>query len=234
MKAVILAGGLGTRLQPYTFFVPKPMLPLGNKPVLEHIVDWLRNNGIQDIVICVSYLKRNIEDYFEDGRAFGVRIQYAESDKPLATAGQLKTAEKFLDEPFVLAYGDSVYEFNLSDMIEDHRKSNSFVTMALMQHKIKVPYGIIDIDKDNKILAWREKPEISPGLINIGCYAMEPEFLKMIPNEGTYGMDNALLAAMDQKKTVRGFQITGSFIDIGDKQSFEETSKKFIEKMGKI
>ena len=95
MKAVILAAGLGTRLQPYTFFIPKPMLPLGNKPLLEYIIEWLKNDGnIDHIVICVSYLHRTIEDYFEDGNRFGVHIEYAESDRPLATAGQLKTAEK--------------------------------------------------------------------------------------------------------------------------------------------
>ena len=91
MKAIILAGGLGTRLQPYTFFIPKPMLPLGNKPLLEHIIEWLKNdeNNFDDIIICVSYLHRTIEDYFEDGKRFGIRIEYARSDRPLATAGQL-------------------------------------------------------------------------------------------------------------------------------------------------
>ena len=106
MKAIILAGGLGTRLQPYTFFIPKPMLPLGNKPLLEHIVDWLKNSTckgpadgrIDHIVLCVSYLHRSIEDYFEDGGRFGVKIEYARADRQLATAGQLKTAENMLFE----------------------------------------------------------------------------------------------------------------------------------------
>ncbi|MFL6432579.1 MAG: NDP-sugar synthase, partial [Nitrososphaeraceae archaeon] len=92
MKAVILAGGLGTRLQPYTFFIPKPMLPLGNKPLLEHIIEWLKtgsNERIDHIVLCVSYLHRTIEDYFEDGSRFGIKIEYARSERPLATAGQL-------------------------------------------------------------------------------------------------------------------------------------------------
>ena len=106
MKAVILAGGLGTRLQPYTFFIPKPMLPLGNKPLLEYIIEWLKNDGdIGHIVICVSYLHRTIEDYFEDGNRFGVHIEYARSERPLATAGQLKTAEKLLeDDSFVCVW----------------------------------------------------------------------------------------------------------------------------------
>jgi len=101
VKAVILAGGLGTRLQPYTTFLPKPMLPLGEKPILEHLIDWTKKNGVKSIVLCVSYLKKTIEDYFEDGKRFGVNIEYATSNKPLATAGQLKTAEDFIDDTFV-------------------------------------------------------------------------------------------------------------------------------------
>ena len=119
MKAIILAGGLGTRLQPYTTFIPKPMLPLGEKPLLEHLIEWVKKNGIKDIVLCVSYLRKTIEDYFEDGKRFGVKIEYAVSNKPLATAGQLKTAEKFIDDTFVCIYGDSVFDFNLKNMISD-------------------------------------------------------------------------------------------------------------------
>ena len=111
MKAVILAGGLGTRLQPYTTFLPKPMLPLGEKPILEHIIDWTRKNGVKSIVLCVSYLRKTIEDYFEDGKRFGVNIEYATSNKPLATAGQLKTAQEFIDDTFVCMYGDSIFDY---------------------------------------------------------------------------------------------------------------------------
>src|SRR5215203_6728359 len=147
MKAVILAGGLGTRLQPYTFFIPKPMLPIGNKPLLEHILEWLKqNNGIDQIVICVSYLHRIIEDYFEDGGRFGMKIDYARADRPLATAGQLKKAEKMLDETFVCVYGDSVYEFALDKMIYEHRQSNAFISMALLPYKTNLKYGFIEMD----------------------------------------------------------------------------------------
>ncbi len=189
MKAVILAGGLGTRLQPYTFFIPKPMLPLGNKPLLEYIIDWLKNAGdINHIVICVSYLHRTIEDYFEDGNRFGVKIEYARSERPLATAGQLKTAEKLLeDDSFVCIYGDSIYEFNLGKMIRQHKDSKAFVTMALLQYSTKLKYGFIDVNGQDRITSWREKPEIS-GLINIGSYIMEPRFLKIIPKSASFGM----------------------------------------------
>ena len=163
MKAVILAGGLGTRLQPYTFFIPKPMLPIGNKPLLEHILEWLKqNNYIDQIVICVSYLHRIIEDYFEDGGRFGMKIQYARSERPLATAGQLKSAEKLLNETFVCLYGDSIYEFSLEKMIDEHKESKAFVSMALLSYKTNLKYGFIDVDgKEDRITSWREKPEVS-------------------------------------------------------------------------
>lgn len=234
MKAVILAGGLGTRLQPYTFFIPKPMLPLGNKPLLEYTIEWLRDaGGIKDIVICVSYLHRTIEDYFEDGGRYGVKIQYARSDRPLATAGQLKTAERLLDEPFVCVYGDSVYEFNLRKMLKMHRDARAFVSMALMPYSTKLKYGFIDTSKGD-VVAWREKPEIS-GLINIGCYVMEPDFLKTIPTSGAFGMDDAVRKVLDNKKTVKAFEVDStSFIDIGDKKSYLDAYKQFASRLGKI
>lgn len=236
MKAVILAGGLGTRLQPYTFFIPKPMLPIGNKPLLEHILEWLKqNNGIDQIVICVSYLHRIIEDYFEDGGRFGMKIQYAKSERPLATAGQLKSAEKLLNETFVCLYGDSIYEFNLQKMIDAHKESKALVSMALLSYKTNLKYGFIDVDgKEDRIISWREKPEVS-GLINIGCYVIEPSFLNFIPNSSAFGMDDAVRKALEQQRIVKGFRIGSSgFVDIGDKKSYLEVYKKYVRKLGKI
>jgi len=130
VKAVILAGGLGTRLLPLTKKTPKPMLPLGKKPILEHLIEWNKKNGVKSIVLCVSYLRKTIEDYFEDGKKFGVNIEYAISNKPLATAGQLKTAEEFIDDTFVCVYGDSIFDFSLRNMIKQHKAKKSFVTMG--------------------------------------------------------------------------------------------------------
>lgn len=235
MKAIILAGGLGTRLQPYTFFIPKPMLPLGNKPLLEHIIEWLKNddNNIDHIIICVSYLHRTIEDYFEDGSRLGIKIEYARSDRPLATAGQLLTARKFTDETFVCVYGDSIYEFSLREMIKEHDRLDAFISMALLSYKTRLKYGFIDTNGNNRVTSWNEKPEIN-GLINIGCYVMEPEFIDLIPPSNAYGMDEAVRKALDMKKLVNGFKIESGFIDIGDKKSYLQTYKKYVEKLGKI
>lgn len=236
MKAVILAGGLGTRLQPYTFFIPKPMLPIGNKPLLEHILEWLKqNNNIDQIIICVSYLHRIIEDYFEDGGRFGIKIQYARSERPLATAGQLKSAEKLLNETFVCLYGDSIYKFSLEKMIDEHKESKAFVSMALLSYKTNLKYGFIDVDgKEDRITSWREKPEVS-GLINIGCYVIEPSFLNIIPNSSAFGMDDAVRIALEEKRVVKGFRIGSSgFVDIGDKKSYLEVYRRYVRKLGKI
>lgn len=237
MKAVILAGGLGTRLQPYTFFIPKPMLPLGNKPLLEYLVEWLvTSKRIEQIIICVSYLHRTIEDYFEDGSRYGIEIKYARSDRPLATAGQLKTASSFLDDTFVCLYGDSIYEFDLKRMVDEHKKSKSFISMALSKYKTNLKYGFIEVsnDKNQYVTEWKEKPEIS-GLINIGCYIFNKEFLDHIPNSTAFGMDKAVRESIKQNRKVKSFIIEQeNFIDIGDKKSYLEAYKQYVKRLGKI
>ena len=229
MKAVILAGGLGTRLRPYTKSLPKPMLPLGGKPILEYEIEWARKNGIKEIVLCVSYLRNKIEDYFGDGKKFGVKIEYAISKKPLATAGQLKTAEKFIDDTFVCLYGDSIYNFSLRNMIKHHKKSRANVTMSLFDYRFNLKYGVIDTKKSGQVTAWNEKPEIS-AKINIGCYVMEPEVLKLIPKNKEYGMDDVIRKVLSRKKKVSSVTSKNGFIDIGDKDTYEKTNEEYSKK----
>lgn len=233
MKAVILAGGLGTRLQPYTTFLPKPMLPLGEKPILEHLVDWSKKNGIKSVVLCVSYLRKTIEDYFEDGKRFGVSIEYAVSNKPLATAGQLKTAEKFIDGTFVCMYGDSIFDFNLRSMINQHQQKKSFVTMSLYEYKTNLPYGVIETTKTGKVIAWNEKPEIKAN-INMGCYVMEPGIMDLIPKNIPYGMDDVIKKAMAKKKLIGSIVSKKGFLDIGNKASYKKANQEYLQKLGNI
>ena len=233
MKAVILAGGLGTRLQPYTTFLPKPMLPLGEKPILEHLVDWSKKNGIKSVVLCVSYLRKTIEDYFEDGKRFGVNIEYAVSNKPLATAGQLKTAEKFIDDTFVCMYGDSIFDFNLRSMINQHQQKKSFVTMSLYEYKTNLPYGVIETTKTGKVIAWNEKPEIKAN-INMGCYVMEPGVMDLIPKNIPYGMDDVIKKAMIKKKLIGSIVSKKGFLDIGNKASYKKANQEYLQKLGNI
>ena len=233
MKAVILAGGLGIRLRPLTNKKPKPMLPLGKKPLLEYLINWIRKNDVKEIVLCVSYLHKIIEDYFEDGKKFGVKIEYAVSTKPLATAGQLKTAEKFIDDTFVCVHGDTLLNFNLKNMISEHKKKKSFITMSLYEYKTNIRYGVIDTKNNGKVSAWNEKPEIK-AKVNMGCYVMEPSMLDFIPKNKSYGMDTVIKKAITKHKIVNSFLSKKGFVDIGDKETYEKTNSEYIKKMGKI
>ena len=233
MKAVILAGGLGTRLQPYTMFVPKPMLPLGEKPLLDHMIRWAKKNGIKSFVLCTSYLHRVIEDYFEDGARFGVNIEYSTVDKPLATAGQLKTAEELIDDMFVCMYGDSIFDFPLRSMILRHKQTKSFVTMGLYEYETKLAYGVIETGPGGRVKKWSEKPSIKAN-INMGCYVMEPGIFDYIPKGRPYGMDDLVKKSMAAKKRIGSFITKKGFTDIGDKDSYRQANQMFVRKLGKI
>ena len=232
VKAVILAGGLGTRLRPLTLKTPKPMLPLGKKPILEHLIEWSKKNGVKSIVLCVSYRKEKIQDYFKDGKKFGVNIEYAVSNKPLATAGQLKTAEKFIDDTFVCLYGDSIFDFSLRNMIKQHNAKKSFATMSLYEYKTNLQYGVINTTKIGKVTSWEEKPEIKAN-INMGCYVMNPKILKYIPKNKSYGMDNLIKKAMNNGKLISGFITKKGFMDIGNNESYKHANEEFAKKSKK-
>ena len=229
VKAVILAGGLVTRLRPLTNSKPKPMLPIGEKPILEHLVEWTKKGGIKSIVLCVSYLRKSIEDYFEDGKKFGVTIEYAISKKPLATAGQLKTAEEFIDDDFVCMYGDSIFNFSLRNMIKQHLMKKSFVTMGLNEFKTNLPYGVIESSKNGRVISWNEKPEIKAN-VNMGCYVMNSDIFNLIPKNKPYGMDDVIKNAMKKKQRVNSFITKKGFTDIGNKESYKQACDEYERK----
>ena len=209
------------------------MLPLHDKPILEHLIHWITKNKIDSLVLCVSYLRKTIEDYFEDGSKFGVDIQYATSPKPLATAGQLKTAASFVDDTFVCVYGDSIFDFNLRKMIREHERKKAFITMSLWKYKMKLKYGVIETDKRNRVTAWKEKPENTSN-INMGCYVMEPDIFRMIPPNKAYSMDLVIKKALATKKLVSSFLVKKGFMDIGDKDSYQKASQYYLQKLGHI
>jgi mannose-1-phosphate guanylyltransferase len=230
---VILCGGLGTRLRPYTLFLPKPMLPVGPKPILEHILDWLKANGITDVVIATGYLGRYIEQYFGEGGDFGMRIEYANSDRPLGHAGQLKSAEKLLPETFLCLYGDAILDFDLKKLLEFHAKKKAFVTMAIMKFETQMKYGVISTNAQGRISRWKEKPVITSD-INVGCYVIEKKFLGYIPRGEVYGMKEAFRSAMKDDKPVYALRVRGEFTDIGDIAAHKEADKAYIARYGKI
>ena len=163
------------------------------------------------------------------GIKFGVNIEYAISKKPLSTAGQLKTAEKFVNDAFVCVYGDSIFDFNLKNMILEHKRKKPSVTMSLYNYKFELKYGVIDTRKNGTITAWNEKPSIN-SKINMGCYVFDLEIFNFIPKNKQYGMDTVIKKIITKKKRVSGFISKREFIDIGNKEIYEETNRIYRKK----
>lgn len=233
MKAVILAGGLGTRLRPYTLFVPKPLLPLGDRPLLEHILLSLKKYDINEVVITVSYLSKLIENYFGSGEDLNMKIEYVRSDRPMGTGGQLRTAEGRLEGAFLLLYGDQFIDTNLAKFVEYHKVKGGLATMLLMPYRQTLKYGFIDSDDTGRLVNWREKPAVE-GWINAGCYVMEKKFLEYIPAGTMYGMDEAFREAMKRGEPIFTFKAEGDFVDIGDKEGYLSAHEKYLQRIGRI
>ena len=233
VQAVILAGGLGTRLRPYTFLLPKPMLPVGAKPILEHIIDWLRERGVGEVVVSTGYLGRMVEEYFKDGSQLGVKIEYARANRPLGIAGQLKSAEGKIRGRFFCLYGDAMLNLDLKKLLEYHSRKKAVATMALLKYETTLKYGLIDLDGEGRVANWKEKPTIT-GYINIGCYVMERSFLKYIPRAKMYGMKEAFERAIKAGAQVYGLKMKGEFLDIGDRRAYKEANELYMKRMGKM
>ncbi len=231
---VILAAGLGTRMRPLTYIMPKPMLPLGTKPILQHIIEWMRDNGIEEIYVLTSYLSKFIESYFGDGSEFGVKIRYIRSDRPLGSGGQLKIAEPYVHETFVLSYCDVVTNLKLRDVIDFHFRKGAIVTMVLTRYREKLRFGHIVLDEDMKVIEWREKPEIEM-LINTGIYVFEPIIFRYINDGEVVGMDEVVTRVMRNSGKVYGYIADDAeFIDIGDYNSYIKACDEYIKKFGRI
>jgi dTDP-glucose pyrophosphorylase len=179
---LIMAGGRGTRLQPYTQDCPKPMLLIGEKPMLEHILDRAILDGFRNFIISLNYLPKVIEDHFEDGSRWGVNITYVREDSPLGTAGALSLVEEKLIHPLVVINGDIISDLNLSDVIAFHERNEAAATMVGRPHEVQNPFGVIVTDGVN-LDSFDEKP-VYTSLVNAGIYIMNPEMLKYLePNE---------------------------------------------------
>lgn len=219
MKAVILAGGLGSRMMPYTRATPKPMLRLGGRPILEHVIEWVGRAGIRSIVLCTSHLHEKIERHFGDGSRLGAEIEYAVTKRPMSTAGQLRAASDLLDSAFVCAYGDSIFDFSLRAMIRHHARTGSAATVATASHVHELPYGVIRTRGGGRVTSWDEKPKTS-SLISVGCYILEPDILSLIPRGRPYGMDAAIRRALSRGMPVTSYAIRGTFLDLGDAEAY--------------
>ncbi len=209
------------------------MLPVGTKPILEHILEWLKMTGITDVVVSTGYLGKMVTEYFGEGAEWGMKITYATSPHPLGTAGQLRAAEPKIHGRFVCLYGDALLEFDLRKAIEFHVKNRADATMVLMKYSTELKYGFMDTDKSGRLTAWKEKPKIS-GFINVGCYVMEKRFLKFIPPGRMYGMRETFEDARAAGARLFALKVQGDFIDIGDRKSYRDANERYLKKVGKV
>ncbi len=232
VKAVILAGGLGTRLRPLTYVLPKPLLPLGDKPILERIIIDLRDQGFKEIIISCSYLARLIEAYFGDGSWLGVNISYVKTDRPLGTAGQLKPVKNLIDGTFITIYGDVYAKIDYNDLVKYHKSVNAIATMVLRRVRHTVRFGVIAVDDYGRVHKWHEKPQ-AEFKVNAGIYVFEPRVFDYIL-DGIDSMDRVFKSMIERGEKIYGYEFNGEVYDIGDMPSYEEAVKRFTEELGAI
>lgn len=231
MKAVILAGGIGTRMRPLTYVIPKAMLPIGGKPLLEHTLLYLKEHDITEVIVCVAYLKTHIIDYFKTGKNLGVTIEYAESDMPLGTAGQLKTAEKHISGPFLAMNGDIITSLNLRKLIGFHKEMGGIGTIALKKFEVAVPYGHIETDNNFSIQKFSEKPTFS-FMANAGIYVLEADILKHIPPNQAVSIEREIFPKLLKNHgKLYGYYEEAYWADVGTITDFERVDKELLSKI---
>lgn len=233
MKAIILAGGKGTRLRPLTCRMPKPMIPVINKPLLEHTVMLLKKHGIKEIGITMMYMPQEIENYFKDGSKWGVKLQYFFEKQPLGTAGSILNAASFLDEPFLVVCGDCITDMNLSDVADFHAFKKALVTMVLTKAENPQGFGIALTDANGYITGFKEKPrkrDILSDTINTGVYAMNPEVLNHIAPGRPFDLSRDLFPRlMKEKLPFLGYSTSCYWSDVGSPESYLKTNWDMLD-----
>ncbi len=224
MKAVIMAGGEGTRLRPLTCNRPKPMVPVGNKPVMEHIVELLRKHHLNEVAVTLQYMPDLIREYFGDGSEYGMKIRYYVEQSPLGTAGSVKNAEEFLDDTFIVISGDALTDIDLTGAIEFHKSKNSMVTIVLKKVDIPLEYGVVVTDEEGRITRFLEKPswgEVFSDTVNTGIYLLNPEVLKYFNKNEMFDFSKDLFPVlMKEKRPMYGFVTDDYWCDIGDLKAY--------------
>jgi len=228
LQAVILAGGLGTRLRPLTYIVPKPMLPVAGKPLLERTLNYLREYEFDEAIVCVAYLKKQIIDYFKNGD-FGIEIRFAEAERPLGTAGQLKTAEPFIEGTFLAMNGDIVTSMNLKNLIESHSKNSGIGTISLKTYTIEIPYGYIETKEKGLITSFKEKPSITYKA-NAGIYIFEERIFEYIPAQEIVSLEREVFPSLiESGEKIYGYHEDAFWADVGDLAEYEKTNREFTD-----
>jgi mannose-1-phosphate guanylyltransferase/phosphomannomutase len=233
MKAVVMAGGAGSRLRPLTINHPKPMVPMVNKPVIAHILDLLKRHGILDVVITLQYMAEEIQDYFGDGQSFGMNVQYSVEETPLGTAGSVKQAQHLLDETFVVISGDAVTDIDLSAVIEYHRAKRSLVTITLYRVSNPLEYGVVIVDENGRVRQFQEKPswgEVISDTVNTGIYVLEPQVLDYFEPQISYDFSKDLFPILLEKNDpMYGYVAEGYWCDVGNLAEYMRASNDILE-----
>jgi len=229
MKAVILAGGKGTRMRPLTYAIPKVLLPINERPMLEHIIYYLKEHGITEVIISIGYLAHQIKNYLGDGSKMGVKIEYIEEKEPLGTAGCLNLCRDKLTETFILMGGDNVTTMDLTEMIEFHKKKKAEATVGLFELQQSVEYGVYDIDKDNRVKGFQEKPTFT-YLAGTMIFVLEPSVLDYVPKYQKMPKlvnltDHILPQMLKEGRRIFGFPFSNYWVDVGRMSDFEKVNK---------
>jgi NDP-sugar pyrophosphorylase family protein len=222
----LMAGGLGERLYPLTQTKPKPLLTVGNKPILENILESFIDHGFRNFFVSVNYKANMIEDYFGDGRKWGVEIQYIRESKPLGTGGSLGLLPNVPEKPIIMMNGDILTKVNFEKLLDFHHKNNSIATMCIRKYDYQIPYGTVVVD-NQKVTSIIEKP-IHNFFVNAGIYVLEPEILNGMKKNLYQDMPNLLEKLMQNKKQVSAFPLHEYWLDIGQMDDLERAQSDYI------
>lgn len=222
---VLMAGGLGTRLQPLTDSQPKPLLEVGSKPILETIIENFAEHGFSKIYLCINYKGEMIKNYFGDGSRWGVEIQYIEEHKRMGTAGALSLLPNMPDKPLFVMNSDLLTKVDFVRLLHFHQKQSSSATMCTREYTHQVPYGVINLE-GHEVIDMVEKPT-QRFSVNAGIYVLEPETLQEIPDDVFFDMPSLINTLLENKKSVASFPIHEYWIDIGRIQEFEQAHEDY-------
>ncbi|KAF5433837.1 NDP-sugar pyrophosphorylase [Candidatus Methanophagaceae archaeon] len=226
MKAVILAGGKGTRLKPYTTVFPKPLMPIGDKPILEIVVRQLKSHGFEELIMAVGHLAELIMTFFNNGSKYGVKIKYMREDKPLGTAGPLALMKEELNDLFLMINGDVLTTLNYSDLIDYHKKNGAIATIALNKRTVKIDFGVVELDDSKSIVGYTEKPGIE-YLVSMGVYVFDPKVLRYIKPKEYLDFPDLIKELISSGETVKGYVYDGYWLDIGRPEDYERANEEF-------
>ncbi len=228
MKAVVMAGGEGTRLRPLTSNQPKPMVPIVGKPCMEHIVELLRGYDFEDVIVTVAFLPQAIRSYFGDGEGLGVNMEYSVEESPLGTAGSVRLAGDKLDETFLVISGDALCDFDLGALVDFHKNKGAAVTIGLKSVENPLEFGIVVTDEDGRVERFLEKPswgQVFSDTINTGVYVLEPEVLQHIPTDRPYDFSKELFPLLlEMGRPIYGMAMEGYWQDIGNLDQYRQAN----------